>query len=77
MMSTLDKGGQYYPTDTTGVIDEWAALAMQNDNYWAQHGEQEKVNKRLRQKQYFDDLDNQRSLNRTDNFIYVFREWPL
>lgn len=62
MRKTLEAGGQYYPTDTAGVIDEWAALAMQQDNYWNQRMEEEKAMKRMMQKQYMDDLDWQRKM---------------
>ena len=65
MKKAVDGGGQYYPTDTGGVIDEWAALAMQQDNYWRLKMEQDKIDKRLRQKQYLDDLDQQRRMKGT------------
>jgi len=45
MHANLENGKQYYPTDTAGVIDEWAALAMQQDNYWNRKAEQEKAEK--------------------------------
>ena len=48
MQKYIKNGGNYYPTDTAGVIDEWAALARQQDNLWNQKMEQDKAEKRIR-----------------------------
>ena len=34
MKKTLEDGKQYYPTDNSGVIDEWGALARHQDALW-------------------------------------------
>jgi tRNA G46 methylase TrmB len=60
MQKLLDQGNQYYPTDNSGVIDEWAALALQQDSFWKQRMQQDKLNKKVIQQQYFQDLENQR-----------------
>lgn len=33
---------QYYPTDTSGVIDEWGALAKHQDALWEAYKKQER-----------------------------------
>ena len=74
MHANLENGKQYYPTDTAGVIDEWAALAMQQDNYWNRKAEQEKAEKKLRQQQYLQDLDRQRKFKGIlfSNLFFLF-----
>lgn len=48
MRKHIEGGGRYYPTDSGGVIDEWAAVARHQDLLWAQKMEQEKAEKRIR-----------------------------
>lgn len=48
MKKNIDRGGNYYPTDSAGVIDEWAAIARQQDQIYQQKLEEDKANKKIR-----------------------------
>ena len=65
MQKTLEEGKQYYPTDNSGIIDEWGALARHQDALWNAYQKQEKVKKKMDQSAYYKELEAQRDMRRT------------
>jgi hypothetical protein len=51
-----EKHLRYYPVDTKGQLDEWAAVIKHQDDIYKTEMERRRMDKANQQKQYYEDL---------------------